>query len=250
MNVNETMNLTSIFNPHIYPAISYTYIYIGDVIGNGLVGTPYYLSPELCKGVGGDDKSDVWALGCILYELVTLRRPFEASNLPAIIMAILKGHRLPIDLKRYSAEMDNVRVFGIVLVCEGFIHLTCIHLHMYPQIISMCLQPSPAKRPRVTDIYNMGIVQTYLQKWRQDKLSIDLPRPPLMSVKSSGDLLRKSHSYTNETGSGDFSPHRRNLLTFHFHNTENVVASSSEMEREICEKLNQLAQQARTRYFD
>ena len=38
-----------------------------------IVGTPYYLSPELCEDVPYSSKSDVWALGCILYELCTLQ---------------------------------------------------------------------------------------------------------------------------------------------------------------------------------
>lgn len=45
-----------------------------------IVGTPYYLSPELCSDRPYRDKSDVWALGVLLYECCTLRRPFEAMN--------------------------------------------------------------------------------------------------------------------------------------------------------------------------
>jgi NIMA (never in mitosis gene a)-related kinase len=40
-------------------------------------GTPYYLSPELCLGQPYDSKSDCWALGCLLYEMMTLKRPFH-----------------------------------------------------------------------------------------------------------------------------------------------------------------------------
>lgn len=43
------------------------------------VGTPYYLSPELCTGNPYNAKSDVWALGCVLYEMCTLKHPFDAS---------------------------------------------------------------------------------------------------------------------------------------------------------------------------
>jgi NIMA (never in mitosis gene a)-related kinase len=45
-----------------------------------LVGTPYYLSPELCEGQPYNHKSDVWALGVVLYELCTLKHPFDAQN--------------------------------------------------------------------------------------------------------------------------------------------------------------------------
>lgn len=51
------------------------------MLANTSLGTPYYLSPEVCLGQGYDSKSDMWMLGCILYELVTLRRPFEGENL-------------------------------------------------------------------------------------------------------------------------------------------------------------------------
>ena len=45
-----------------------------------VVGTPYYLSPELCEEKPYNNKSDIWSLGCVLYELCTLRHPFEAMN--------------------------------------------------------------------------------------------------------------------------------------------------------------------------
>jgi serine/threonine protein kinase len=41
------------------------------------VGTPYYVSPEVVRGAGYDWKSDVWSMGCLLYELACLRSPFE-----------------------------------------------------------------------------------------------------------------------------------------------------------------------------
>jgi NIMA (never in mitosis gene a)-related kinase len=44
------------------------------------VGTPYYLSPEVCEDRPYNSKSDIWSLGCILYEMCTLRHPFEAKN--------------------------------------------------------------------------------------------------------------------------------------------------------------------------
>lgn len=44
------------------------------------VGTPYYLSPEVCEEKPYNRKSDIWSLGCILYELCALKHPFEAKN--------------------------------------------------------------------------------------------------------------------------------------------------------------------------
>lgn len=50
-----------------------------------VIGTPYYLSPELCEDRPYNRKSDVWALGCVLYELCTLKRAFDGNSLPALV---------------------------------------------------------------------------------------------------------------------------------------------------------------------
>ena len=44
-----------------------------------VVGTPCYISLELCEGMPYNQKSDIWALGCVLYELASLKRAFEAQ---------------------------------------------------------------------------------------------------------------------------------------------------------------------------
>jgi NIMA (never in mitosis gene a)-related kinase len=44
-----------------------------------VIGTPYYLSPEICEDKPYDKKSDVWSLGCVLYEMVTLKHAFDGQ---------------------------------------------------------------------------------------------------------------------------------------------------------------------------
>ncbi|PNF28494.1 hypothetical protein B7P43_G15234 [Cryptotermes secundus] len=61
-----------------------------------VLGTPYYISPEMCEGKQYDQKSDIWALGCILYEMACLQKTFEGSNLPALVNKIMKGHFQPV----------------------------------------------------------------------------------------------------------------------------------------------------------
>jgi len=48
---------------------------------NTFIGTPYYISPEMCKNKSYNEKSDFWALGYILYELLTFNHSFTAKKL-------------------------------------------------------------------------------------------------------------------------------------------------------------------------
>ena len=54
-------------------------------------GTPYYTSPEVWNDRPYDAKCDVWSLGCVVYEMATLRPPFRANNLNELYAKIQKG---------------------------------------------------------------------------------------------------------------------------------------------------------------
>lgn len=71
------------------------------------IGTPYYLSPEICENKPYNNKSDVWALGCILYEMAALKHAFVAGNMKNLIVKIIRGShpQLP---SRYSNDLRNL----------------------------------------------------------------------------------------------------------------------------------------------
>ena len=54
-------------------------------------GTPYYASPEVWADKPYDFKSDIWSVGCIIYELCTLKPPFRGSNLQELFKTVTKG---------------------------------------------------------------------------------------------------------------------------------------------------------------
>jgi NIMA (never in mitosis gene a)-related kinase len=46
---------------------------------SSIFGTPGYLAPELCEGLPYDKRTDIWALGCVLYEMMVLKKAFGAE---------------------------------------------------------------------------------------------------------------------------------------------------------------------------
>ena len=101
-------------------------------IADTVVGTPSYLSPELCEGKIYNEKSDIWALGCILYEIAKLRKMFEGSSLPMIVMKIMKGKYTPLP-DPYS---DGLR-----------------------DLVASCVQLDPDKRSNTTSLMGSLFLQ-------------------------------------------------------------------------------------------
>ncbi|EDV24761.1 uncharacterized protein TRIADDRAFT_25143 [Trichoplax adhaerens] len=71
------------------------------------VGTPYYMSPELFSNQPYNHKSDVWALGCCVYEMLTLKHAFSAKDLNSLVYKILNG-KVPQMPKQYSTQLGDI----------------------------------------------------------------------------------------------------------------------------------------------
>merc|ERR1719426_596418 len=72
-----------------------------------VVGTPYYMSPEVCENRPYTFKSDVWSLGCVLYELCMLKHAFSADNLLGLVYKIVCGKYESIP-PMYSANLNSL----------------------------------------------------------------------------------------------------------------------------------------------
>ena len=102
-------------------------------LANSIIGTPYYLSPEMCEEKPYNEKSDVWALGCILYELCTYEHPFNASNQGALFIKIIKENPKPI-LNCYSKDLQYL--INCILEKNTNIRPTCKEILGMPSVIS------------------------------------------------------------------------------------------------------------------
>jgi NIMA (never in mitosis gene a)-related kinase len=78
------------------------------------IGTPYYLSPEICESKPYGRKSDVWSLGVVLYELLALEMPFQASSLPALV------HRICTAEPNYS-KVETRYSQALVSLCKSLL---------------------------------------------------------------------------------------------------------------------------------
>lgn len=96
------------------------------------VGTPSYLSPELCRDVPYSSKSDIWALGCLLYEMCSLRPPFAATNLLSLFYKITKGEYDPV-ANVYSDSISSLIQSMLCLNPENRPSAACILSCAYVQ---------------------------------------------------------------------------------------------------------------------
>uniref|UniRef100_A0A9J8DK76 non-specific serine/threonine protein kinase n=1 Tax=Cyprinus carpio carpio TaxID=630221 RepID=A0A9J8DK76_CYPCA len=134
------------------------------------IGTPYYLSPEICENKPYNNKSDIWALGCVLYEMCTLKHAFEAGNMKNLVLKIIRGSYPPVSV-HYSQDLRSLlaQLFkrnprerpSVSSILDKPFLARRIHKFLSPQIIAQefshslhlnqpkmsVAQGAPAKRP-------------------------------------------------------------------------------------------------------
>ncbi|MFT3928416.1 MAG: protein kinase [Myxococcales bacterium] len=79
-------------------------------ISGSMIGTPHYMSPEQIRGENVDHRSDLYALGVVLYEAITGRVPFDAATLNALVLAALNEDLTPIHLLRPDCPSELERI--------------------------------------------------------------------------------------------------------------------------------------------
>jgi NIMA (never in mitosis gene a)-related kinase len=107
------------------------------------VGTPFYMSPEICAAEKYTLRSDIWAVGCIMYELCQKEPPFNARTHIQLVQKIREGKFAPLP-EYYSPELKNV--------------------------IGSCLRVNPDHRPDTASLINLPIIRLM----RKEKEVVDL----------------------------------------------------------------------------
>uniref|UniRef100_A0A8B9CLC4 non-specific serine/threonine protein kinase n=1 Tax=Anser brachyrhynchus TaxID=132585 RepID=A0A8B9CLC4_9AVES len=107
------------------------------------IGTPYYLSPEICQNRPYNNKSDIWALGCVLYEMCTLKHAFEAGNMKNLVLKIISGSFPPVSM-HYSYDLRN--------------------------LLSQLFKRNPKDRPSVNSILEKNFIAKRVEKFLTPQL--------------------------------------------------------------------------------
>jgi len=84
----------------------------------GVIGTPEYMSPEQAMGREIDGRSDLFSLGCVLYECLSGEKPFPASTLTAVLLKVVNEEPAPIDLESSGLPAEIADVLGHALSKE------------------------------------------------------------------------------------------------------------------------------------
>jgi NIMA (never in mitosis gene a)-related kinase len=84
---------------------------LDDGLSYTRTGTLTYASPEVWKGERYDSKCDIWSFGCLLYEIICLRKPFECQTIEELSRRITKGQYDKIVAEGYSKDLKDLPTY-------------------------------------------------------------------------------------------------------------------------------------------
>ena len=162
-----------------------------------MVGTPYYLSPEIINSKPYDAKCDIWALGILLYELMTFKMPFNAVSLPLLSIKINRGVYQP-PPGTYSSEIKD--------------------------LLKKCLTLEPEKRPSIDDILQLPLIKNRINNFLNEvQYDQDLSKTMAKKYKDKKkeERHKKKKEKENENNKKDDQDSNKNTNeTTHANNDE------------------------------
>ena len=186
------------------------------------LGTPYFLSPEICSGKSYNFKSDIWMMGCVLYEMATLKKPFDGENLPMLMYNILTKNFAPIP-NEYS---DNLK-----------------------GLIAKLLDKDSAKRPSIAEIINYGFIKELIEQNKinfgsnnviNNSLSPINKKKILFYCESNEEEEQQKVKIENKKNNAKNSFHRVETTQDTFLSIPNLAKTPSELLKQSSVKISDL----------
>ncbi|XP_066472141.1 serine/threonine-protein kinase Nek4 isoform X2 [Tiliqua scincoides] len=172
-----------------------------------LIGTPYYMSPELFSNKPYNYKSDVWALGCCAYEMATLKHAFNAKDMNSLVYRIIEG-KLPPMPKDYSIQLK--------------------------ELIQTMLSKKPEERPSIRSILRQPYIKHQIALFLEaTKAKTSKNHKKLSDVKSQSSLerakLKNGNVIPQKISSENSRKSKENEEKYLINNKTFEVSSSSEL---------------------
>ena len=195
-----------------------------------MIGTPYYLSPEIVNNKPYSFKSDIWSLGVLLYEMMALKMPFDANSLPMLTLKIIKGNYAP-PPQRYTADLRN--------------------------LISQLLNVDPDKRPSVDQILKLPIIKNRIKNYLNEidynkefsKSIVKLykeKKPQIKKDFKEEKELQKNDNNINRAQTNNDSVKKNEQIQNFFKNKKNSsIVKSSKSEKNVNQDLKNIINEKR-----
>lgn len=132
-----------------------------------ILGTPFYFSPEMCEGREYDEKSDVWAMGCVLGEMCCKQKTFMATNLSELVKKIMSAKFIPLP-EGYSDQLKY--------------------------LLKVLLKINPKDRPTASEVLKFHIPTVYKNLGKFDGYAYTSNEDEMQDTMKSSDVFGPSSS--------------------------------------------------------
>lgn len=151
---------------------------VSELVAGTFCGTPYYLAPELWRRQRYSKKADVWAMGILLYEMMSLKRPFNGQGMKNLMDSVLSGHMLPLPTK-FSPDLQAVAM--------------------------AMLQADPNKRPSIAEVFQLPHMVKLLRDFetsvkKSPFITDELKRQIQENINEIRETPETSTTYTGQVG--------------------------------------------------
>ena len=172
------------------------------------IGTPFFLSPEICSGEKYNFKTDIWMLGCVMYELCSLKKPFTGDNIVTLMKNIVSQDAAELPT-HYSQELRN--------------------------LVNMLMKKDQNERPFIREILEMECVVSKCQELGIMDIDFNTPK----NIKQNSQNEYGTNNSLNIQESESFQSQQNNNSNFisknsgsSTDNTINNINSNSNFEKE------------------